>query len=89
MSFKGKKNIYTCSTCGAKIITVDLDEGTTPMFLSCRATPNCAGRMSSAMYQVDQTQQPTHEWYKPTGKVRGAFREHVERGGLLIRVVKQ
>lgn len=27
MSFKGMKNVYTCGTCGGKIVTVDSDEG--------------------------------------------------------------
>ena len=43
--------------------------------------------MISHMYLVDQTLEPTHEWYRPTGKVQKAYREHVAMGGLLIRKI--
>lgn len=87
MMFKGKLNQYTCEGCGAVITTIDRDEGTTPMFLDCRSEKPCGGRMVSSMYQVDQWLQPTHEWYKPAGKVPPVYREHVEMGGLLIRKI--
>ena len=87
---KGKKNQYTCNTCGGVITTIDLDEGTTSMFLACRASDDCAGRMISSMYRVDQSLTPTHEWYTPDKlpKDRG-MRQHVEMGGLLIRPVTE
>lgn len=84
---RNKINRYTCDTCGMHIVTVDLDEGTTPFFLACRATLGCQGRMLSAMYAVDQSLAPTYEWYKPTTKkVPKHLRGHVKLGGLLLRL---
>lgn len=86
---KGKKNQYTCKECFGVITTVDLDEGTTSMFLACRVTEGCAGRMVSSMYQVDQDLAPTHEWYTPSKLPKGEMRQHVKMGGLLIRPVTE
>lgn len=81
-------NVYTCRTCGQSIVTVDLVEGTTSMYLTCQVTERCGGRMISGMYRVDQTLTPTHEWYKPEKLPRDmAMRQHVEMGGLLLRKV--
>lgn len=86
MALKGRINQYTCEVCGCSITTKDVDEGTTPMFLLCRVTKGCTGRMISSMYRVDQTLTPTHEWYKPRKMPRNlAMRDHVERGGLMLR----
>lgn len=82
-----RTNRYTCGTCGGHIITVDRDEGVTPMFLNCRATPGCGGRMASEMYLVLDGEAPTHEWYRPTGKVKARDRDYVASGGLLIRPI--
>ena len=87
MSFVGKINQYTCSGCGETMTTVDRDDGTTPMAIGCQIHLTCGGRMISHMYLVDQTLEPTHEWYRPTGKVQKAYREHVAMGGLLIRKI--
>jgi len=83
-------NQYTCSECKQTITTIDRHEGTTPFMLPCKATPGCRGLMVSAMYAVDQTLAPTHEWYKP-GKLpkNPGMREHVAQGGLLIRPIKE
>lgn len=83
-----RKNQYTCNKCGGSIITRDLDEGTTSFYLDCRATEGCEGRMISSVYRVDQSLTPTHEWYKPTGKIPAAARQHVAMGGLLIRPIE-
>lgn len=77
-------NQYTCETCGGVITTIDRVEGTTPMFLNCRATPGCEGRSVSSMYRVNPHLKPDWEWYRPK-KAKGANREYVEMGGLLIR----
>jgi hypothetical protein len=60
-------NAYWCKVCGHYIVTVDLDEGVTPMFLACRVQgePNdpantCTGTMQSMMY-------PPHPWPKTDG----------------------
>lgn len=86
--FEGRLNIYTCTTCRGHIVTRDVDEGTTPMFTGCDATPGCAGTMQSSMYRVfDQTMRESHQWYRPSAVevVGDAVRQHVSMGGLLLR----
>lgn len=53
----GRLNAYWCESCNGYIVTIDIDEGVTPMFLACRvkgdpADPgnDCRGRMHSMMY---------------------------------------
>lgn len=84
---RAKVNQYTCDTCGQTITTIDRDYGTTPFRLYCRVTDDCDGNMCSHHYMVDQTLTPDYEWYKPT-KAKGANREHVKLGGLLIRKIQ-
>lgn len=55
-----KKNAYYCETCKGYIVTIDRDEGVTPMFLACRVLgePNdpantCDGRSVSVMYPAE------------------------------------
>lgn len=57
MSPKNRKNAYWCPDCHGYVVTIDLDEGVTPMFLACRVkgepgSPenDCKGRMHSMMY---------------------------------------
>lgn len=59
---KGLKNAYTCNKLHS-IVTINVHEGTTPMFLSC---PTCGGRSVSRMGDIDKDLPVTHEWYKPT-----------------------
>ena len=86
---KDALNQYTCDRCGGFITTIDVDKGVTPMFLGCRATPGCVGRMTSHMYRVQGSPTPTHEWFRPS--LKNARRQgpdmldHVKRGGLDIR----
>ncbi len=82
-------NVYTCDVCHKPIITKDVDEGVTPMFLSCWATAGCPGKMISAMYRVSQGLLPDYEWYKPASLegMEAYTRDHVEHGGLLLRPV--
>lgn len=96
----GKKNVYTCEGCGESIVTVNLEEGVTPFMVGCRIN-GCSeqlppGRaiapaMKSHFYRVDQTLEPTHEWYRPRGsalsKLSATAQEHVANGGLLLREV--
>lgn len=89
-SFRGKLNIYTCDTCRGHIVTIDMDAGTTPFMIACHAVQEgegqCKGRMTSSMYRVfDQSMRPDYEWYRPTGYVIPNLRDHVNRGGLLMR----
>lgn len=56
MTFKNQKNAYWCESCGGYIVTIDVDDGVTPMFLSCRVMGDigpentCHGKMRSMMY---------------------------------------
>jgi hypothetical protein len=84
---QGRKNLYHCNKCNRIIVTIDIDEGTTPFMLSCYATKGCRGLMYSQMYQCDQRLPHTHEWYKPES-LDGYDPwtvEHIEKGGLVLR----
>lgn len=80
-------NRYTCKKCDGTIITQDLDEGTTPMMLGCRATESCEGMMVSSGYQ-GVTGSPDYVWRKPSaqeyGEASAAMRHHFDLGGLEI-----
>ena len=80
-------NAYTCKTCGESIVTKDVDEGTTPMMLACRATEECEGTMESHMYR-GVTGEPDFVWRKPSAKEYGEagpdMRQHFDLGGLDI-----
>ena len=88
---ENKINVYTCPN-GHKTVTIDIDEGVTPMMLRCRQKAddgkhNCAEMASSAWYNCDQSLEPEYEWYKPAS-LKGlspAMKEHVKMGGLEIR----
>lgn len=86
MTAAGKKlNRYTCDACQGTIVTVDLDEGTTPFMLDCRAKDGCKGSMRSSFYR-GVTGEPTHAWRKPTAfeykRASAAMRRHFDLGGL-------
>jgi hypothetical protein len=84
---KGMKNIYTCNTCHGQIVTVDIDEGTTPFMMFCKVTKGCNGDMYSSFYRCDQSLTATFEFFKPTS-LEGyspEMREHIEMGGLDLR----
>lgn len=87
MSFKGKKNVYTCQECGDAFVTIDRDEGTTPFLTACRR--GCKALAQSSFYRVDQSLTPAFEWYRPkpeeVAALSPASRQHVEIGGLLLR----
>lgn len=55
-------NRYTCR-CGWTIVTKNVVEGVTPMFVTCES---CGRDAASHMYRVRQNLVPTHEWYRPT-----------------------
>ena len=77
------KNAYYCETCAGYIVTIDRDDGVTPMFLACRAPritgDKCPGTMRSMMYPEEPwpekdgfgkaiPTEPTWEWFKPSFK---------------------
>ena len=88
--WKGKANIYVCATCRGHIVTRDRDVGVTPFMIPCKAADGCTGMMQSSMYRVfDQSIRESHEWFRPHS-LKGlspAGRDHVERGGLMLREV--
>lgn len=87
-------NVYTCPK-GHKTVTIDTDEGVTPMFLSCMQKDddgkrNCIERAVSAGYRCDQSLMPEYEWFRPTS-TKGMSRdmkEHINKGGLDFRKLK-
>jgi hypothetical protein len=85
---KPRINSYDCPR-GHSTVTIDVDEGVTPMFLNCR-TVNCGLQARSSFYHVPVGLKPEFEWYKPTDikKLNPAEKEHVNKGGLLIRKIK-
>ena len=65
-SLVGRKNIYKCQKCGGEIVTIDTDEGVTPVFLApCFANNACGGVMQSALYHVPQDLIPNWEFFAP------------------------
>lgn len=53
----GDKNAYWCPECHGYTVTIDVDDGVTPMFLACRAKGeptaadnDCTGTAQSMMY---------------------------------------
>lgn len=92
MSYKGKKNIYTCEKCGFKFVTIDRDEGTTPFITMCQLPGPCGGMTQSSFYQVDQSLTPTFEWYRMTdteaAEKPASWMQHHLLGGLFLREIK-
>lgn len=102
---KGEKNAYWCRDCHGYVVTLDVEDGVTPMFLACRVggepdKDRCSGTMESMMYPSEPwpdkdgfghaiPTEPTWEWYKPRRreyrKLDAASRDHVDKGGLLLR----
>lgn len=89
-AFTPRHNGYKCGDCGGAWLTVDLDEGVTPMFSPCFRTEGCHGRAVSMGYPPGPPPQGLDlliEWYAPSS-TRGldpALADHVSRGGLLRR----
>lgn len=89
----GGKNAYFCQTCQKYIVTVNIVEGVTPMFLSCRAAEGCEGRMTSCMYPPHPwpeedgfgnkiPKEVTHEWYMPDEIEMKRLRKKARHGDL-------
>jgi hypothetical protein len=95
LGFEPKLNAYRCDDCGGNTVTLDVDEGVTPMFLGCRADgteTGCGGRAVSMGYPKGPAPSwavPAWEWYKPGPvELRGMspeMRDHCQRGGLALR----
>lgn len=84
---KGEKNGYRCESCGHLHVTIDLDDGTTPMLMSC---PKCGGRSVSQFYRIDQSLEAAGCWYKAKIKrtMSSAVKEHIRLGGLMHRMIE-
>lgn len=88
-----RRNIYVCEKCGEHIVTLDIDEGVTPMFLlGCLATKGCDGfKMVSQMYpkRLAFKYKPSHVWYarKIKRNMDEGLKDHLRRGGLDIRPI--
>lgn len=91
----GAINAYSCTTCSKLTVVQHIDAGVTPMFLACRATPDCDGTGESLGYpNQDRIPQRVREavrweWYRPNRrefmKLSAEMKAHVSRGGLLLR----
>jgi len=85
-----RRNAYYCKACKRVTITVDINEGVTPMFILC---PHCNCSATSFMYQLPGALhlgvEADYEWYKPneteTLILSKGEAEHVFKGGLLMR----
>lgn len=87
MEQSGKINVYRCPV-GHDLVTINVDEGVTPMFKSCIKCGKQAASMGYPAFVQHLT--PTHEWYKPKFPERlsdPGLRQHCMQGGLLIRFV--
>lgn len=96
-------NYYKCKNpkCGKVVVTVDVDNGTTPMMLACPEN-RCGHKMMSAGYP-ELTKWPLSaqktaegEWYrvgpwerKKLKKKFPALHSHVMAGGLILRKATQ
>jgi hypothetical protein len=87
MEISGMKNRYVCQTCGKGVITVNVDDGTTPFMILCKATKGCKGMMYSSFYSVPQELPAQFEWFRPAS-LKGyspEMQEHIQKGGLDLR----
>ena len=83
-----RTNIYICDKCRHAMVTIDVDEGVTPMFTTCEVE-GCGGTAASTMYRAVTMLKPSQEWYRPTddevAKMHPATIAHVKNGGLILR----
>ena len=88
-----KYNGYECDECRGVWITVDLNEGVTPMLSQCFATEGCRGRGRSLGYPEGGKKPPEKfgpviiEWYRPTRLESYSYemQEYLRKGGLARR----
>lgn len=83
-----KRNSYTCERCAKVIITADIDKGTTPFMIGCKATEGCTGMMRSGFYRGELNGPVAFIWRKPTEaeykKASPSMQHHFDMGGLDI-----
>lgn len=84
-------NCYLCRNCGHIIKTIDVDYGTTPMFIKCE---KCSFDLASSTFYENMPQEiePTYVWYRPslkeTLKLTCRMVDHVLKGGLVLKPIK-
>lgn len=95
--FIEERNAYVCKACRRVTLVVHIHKGTTPFLIDCET---CGESAQSFMYvlppvlslpQGFKALEPTKEWYSPAGdieameKLTPEEREHVNKGGVLLR----
>lgn len=88
-----KYNAYECDTCSGIYVTVDVNEGVTPMMSQCFAKEGCAGRAKSLGYPSGGSKPPARlgpvvlEWFRPVnlGSYSFEMQEYLRKGGLARR----
>lgn len=96
----GRMNVWVCEACGTQVLCVDRHPGVTPFMVSHHTlgNPDCGGSCQSRFYNGAiaaevhaRVGRPSHEWYRPSADQLEAetpyVRDHVLRGGLLVREV--
>lgn len=86
----GLKNIYHCHYCGNDIVTINKDNGTTPLKTECICGD---GYLQSKCYEVSQDIIPEWEWYRPSEAEILLIKSentlnHIAKGGLILRKVQ-
>lgn len=89
--FAGRYNGYICEKCNKGYLTLDVDNGVTPMFMPCFATQGCDGRAHSLGYPNGEPPaflgEPVIHWVRPSKQefmnLPASLRDHVRQGGLI------
>lgn len=87
-------NGYRCDKCQSIMWVKHVAKGVTPMYLKCRSRVGCPGTGISLMYRVPVLlNAPVKwEWYRPNQReydgLSTSMKDHVNRGGLMIREIK-
>ena len=91
-------NVWVCESQGQinphQHVCKDVDAGVTPFIIQCRV---CKGEARSVMYRIHpdfkKRLEVKYEWYRPsleeTLKESPAMIDHILRGGLKMREIKQ
>lgn len=86
-------DVYTCMDCGERFYTQYVDKGVTPFTVACRKCGGIARHDNTIRYSewraLEYAGKVLHSWMRPTLgqflKLRPAAREHVLKGGLMLR----
>lgn len=86
-------DVYTCADCGERFYTQYVDKGVTPFTVACRKCGGIARHDNTIRYSewkaLEYAGKVLHSWMRPNLeqflKLRPAAREHVLKGGLMLR----